>query len=56
MGNKGGGIKVISNGPCPLEAVEEFNRAIARLIARKYSKEMVEEILKEYEKKNQKIS
>lgn len=56
MGNKGGGIKVINNGPCPIETINGFNRRIAEMIAMKYPKEVVEEIISEYEKKNQKIS
>lgn len=56
MGNKGGGIRVISDGPCPEETIKEFNRRIAEIIAMNYPKDVVEKIIVEYEKSNQKIS
>lgn len=54
MGKRDSGIKVISEGPCPKETVEGFNKRIAEVIAMKFSKEFIEKVINEYEKKNQK--
>lgn len=56
MTKRGGGIKVISNGPCPIEAIEGFNRRIAEILAMKFPKETIEKIIAEYERNKDKIS
>lgn len=44
-------IKVISNGLCAEETKNEFNRRIAEVIAMKYPKNIIKEIISEYENK-----
>jgi hypothetical protein len=56
MDKRGGGIKVISKNTCPVETIEGFNKRIAEVIAMKYSKEIIEEIIREYDRDNQRCS
>lgn len=51
MGNRGVEIKVVSNNLCTEKTIKEFNKRIAEIIAMKYSKEVIEKIINEYEKK-----
>lgn len=52
VNNKNSGIKVITGSLCPDETIKEFNRRIAEIVSMKYSKEIIEEIISEYEKRS----
>lgn len=52
MSNKIRDIKVISNGSCPIETINGFNRRIAEIIEMKFSKNIIEKIIHENEKNN----
>lgn len=54
MGKTGREIKVTSNGLCDEETINEFNRRIAEIIAMKFQKNIVKEIITQYENKNKK--
>jgi hypothetical protein len=56
MGNKDGGIKVVSNTPCPIETISAFNRRIAEIIVMRFPKDVVEKIISEYKNKDQRIN
>lgn len=56
MGNKDGGIKVVSNGSCPIETISGFNRRIAEIIVMKFPKDVVEKIISVYKEKDQRIN
>ena len=48
-------IRVVNNGPCPIKAIDEFNRRIAEILLMKFSRETIEKVIIEYEKSKEKI-
>jgi len=49
MYNKCGEIKVICSKACPEETVGEFNKKIAEIIFLKYSREIIDKFIDEYD-------
>lgn len=47
-----GGIKVVSNYPCDPKSIENFNRRIAEIISRKFSKEFISQFINETQQGN----
>lgn len=52
MYHKGGEIKVVCSKSCPKETVDEFNKRIAEIILLKYSKEIIDKVIDEYNNKH----
>ncbi|MEQ8196459.1 MAG: hypothetical protein ABRQ27_00360 [Clostridiaceae bacterium] len=47
MPKSNGGIKIVSNYPCDAKSIENFNRRIAEIISRKFSKEFISQFINE---------
>ncbi|MEQ8155663.1 MAG: hypothetical protein ABRQ25_12370 [Clostridiaceae bacterium] len=52
MPKSNGGIKVVSNYLCDAKSIENFNRRIAEIISRKFSKEFISQFINETQQGN----